>query len=178
MSCYEGPEPRDVSADLTTAALEPLAETCLLSFLDYCREENLENILFVRFPHVIATEDSYARFCRGNEAGRIIEEYGYDFINLEREYDQIGLVAAEDFYNEDHLNVYGQQKLTEYLGRILAEDYGVTESRLTEKQYRAWDKAALYSRRFYAYAENRMEQGLYGSPYETREFMEILENWE
>lgn len=178
LNTYQGPECRDVSGDQTTAPLEPMAEKYLLSFLDYCREEKIENILFVRFPHVIATEESYDRFCRGNEAGRIIREYGYDFLNLEQQYEQIGLVAQEDFYNEDHLNHRGQQKLTAWFGRILAEEYGVLETRLKEGQYRAWDQAALYSRRFYALAEQRMQQGIGGSMYENRELMKVLDNWE
>lgn len=174
LNCYQGPESRDVSGDQTTAPLEPLAEEYLHSFLAYCREEKIENILFVRFPHVIGTEESYERFCRGNEAGRIIQDYGFQFINLEQRYSEIGLVAQEDFYNEDHLNHRGQQKLTAYFGKILAEEYGVMETKLRDGQYRAWDQAALFSRRLYQVAEDRMTRGLRGSIYENREWMEIL----
>lgn len=175
MNCYEGPDHRDVSADLTRLPLEPMARQELIGFLEYCREEKIENILFVRFPHVIATEESYERYCRGNEAGQIIQEYGYDFVNLEREYAQIGLIAAEDFYNEDHTNYRGQQKLTEYFGRILVEEYGVTESQLTNVQKQDWDKAADYSRRFYAYAEAQMAKGLTGTLMEDRETLALLD---
>ena len=171
---YSGPDTRDVSGDDSTAPLEPLAREQLVSFLEYCREEGIENVLFVRFPHVIATEESYDRFCRGNEAGRIIREYGFDFLNFERQYEAIGLQANEDFYNEDHLNHIGQQKFTAYLSRILAEEYGVTESRLTDRQYRDWEETVLTTRRFYAYADDRLEKGIRGGLYEKRELLEAL----
>ena len=178
LSTHDGPDHRDVSSNMTTAPLEPMGEAYLLSFLNYCREENIDNVIFVRFPHVIGTEESYERFCRGNEAERIIREYGFDFINLERQFEDIGLDAHADFYNEDHLNIYGQQKLTAYFSRILAEEYGVMETVLKDGQYRAWDQAALYSRKFISYAQYRMERNQHGALYENRELMETLKNWE
>ena len=178
LSTHDGPDHRSVSDDRTTAPLEPLAESYLLSFLSYCKEEGIDNVLFVRFPHVISTEESYVRFCRGNEAERIIREHGFDFINLERQFEDIGLDAHADFYNEDHLNIYGQQKLTAYFSRILAEEYGVMETVLKDGQYRAWDQAALYSRKFISYAQYRMEQNQRGALYENRELIETLRNWE
>lgn len=177
LNTYRGPDHRDVSGDEATAPLEPVSESCLRSFLEFCKEEQVDNVIFVRFPHVIATDENYERFCRGNEAGRIIEEYGFEYLNLEKEFYQIGL-EPEDFYNEDHMNIYGQQKFTDYFGRILAEEYGIMETKLAQGQYHIWDKAALYTRRFYELADQRMQKDIGSSMYENRELMEILDNWE
>lgn len=177
LNTYRGPDHRDVSGDEATAPLEPVSESCLRSFLEFCKEEQVDNVIFVRFPHVISTDENYERFCRGNEAGRIIEEYGFEYLNLEKEFYQIGL-EPEDFYNEDHMNIYGQQKFTDYFGRILAEEYGIMETKLAQGQYHIWDKAALYTRRFYELADQRMQKDIGSSMYENRELMEILDNWE
>ena len=175
LNCYSGPASRNVSGDMTTAPLEPLAEECLVDFLDYCKEEKIDNLLFVRFPHVIATEESYERYCRGNEAERIIREYGYDFLNLERDGQAIGLDEATDYYNEDHLNYRGQQKLTAYLGKLLVDDYGVKPSELTQKQKEDWDTAAQYSRRFYALCDEWIDTQRGRALYESTSLMEILD---
>ena len=177
LNTYRGPDHRDVSGDEATAPLEPVSESCLRSFLEFCKEEQVDNVIFVRFPHVISTDENHERFCRGNEAGRIIEEYGFEYLNLEKEFYQIGL-EPEDFYNEDHMNIYGQQKFTDYFGRILAEEYGIMETKLAQGQYHIWDKAALYTRRFYELADQRMQKDIGSSMYENRELMEILDNWE
>lgn len=174
INTYEAPAMRDIAADHSIAPLEPMANAHLISFLEYCRENQLENVLFVRFPHIVSTEGSYERFQRCNEAERIVEEYGYDFVNMEREYEGIGLDFSKDFYNEDHLTVSGQKKLTEYFGRILTEEYGVTESDLTEKQRQSWEESAQLNRLFYEHCQERLENGEFGACYETRELVEML----
>lgn len=166
---------RDVAGDSSTASLEPESEAHLRGFLELCREKGLKNVLFVRFPHVMLGEDSYERFRRGNEAQRIIEEYGYPFINMEREPQEIGLDFSTDFYNEDHTNIFGQQKITDYLGRLLVEEYGLTASVLTEEQRRDWETAAEYNQLFYDYCEECFRSGAYDSYYETRALIERLE---
>ena len=177
MNRYQGPDSRDVSSDMTTMPLDENSEQDLRDFLLFCRENHPENILFVRFPHVISTDETYERFCRGNEAGRIIEEYGFEYLNLEKEFYQIGL-EPEDFYNEDHMNIYGQQKFTDYFGRILTEKYHVTKSEPKGKLLRDWEEAVFYSRRFYAYADAQISQGKTGTLFEDPEQLEILKNWE
>lgn len=165
---------RDVANDYSTAPLEPLAEQYLISLLEYCKENQLDNILFVRFPHVIYNDTNYARFQRCNEAERIIEEYGFDFVNLERDHEGIGLDFAADFYNDDHLNLSGQRKVTEYLSQLLVDSYGITESSLTPKQREQWDAAAQYNQLFYEYCDECMQNEAFGAYYETSELIDIL----
>ena len=173
---YDAPVTRDVKDDFSMEPLEPHCERYLISFLEFCREEGLENILFVRFPHIIADDWNYHRFRRCNQAEQIIREYGYDFVNLERESDRIGLDFSRDFYNADHLNYMGQQKLTACFGQILTEEYGVGRSDLSAEQKAAWDKAAQYVHQFYRFCEKAMENGNHDVYYETRDLLQQLEN--
>lgn len=173
---YKAPASRAVAGDLSTAPLEPQAEVCLRGFLEYCRDEGIDNILFVRFPHIIANDALYTRFQRGNRAGEIIQEYGYPFVNLERDNEEIGLDYSSDFYNEDHLDLSGQKKLTEYLGKLLKEEYGVEGRSLTEKQWDQWGRAADYGRAFYELCQEHTQNNVHGFFYETGELVEQLKD--
>lgn len=171
---FDAPLSMDVTRDDSAEPLEPQSEAYLISFLEFCRENHLDNVIFVRFPHIIASDWNYHRFRRCNEAERIITQYGFDFINLERDNAQLGLDWSGDFYNDDHLNYVGQQKLTACLGKILVEQYGVEKSDLTLLQQKNWEMAAEYSHRFYDFCEEAMEAGNYDVYYETRWLLEQL----
>ena len=166
---------KNIKNDFSVADIEPNAEVCLIDFLDYCKNEKIDNIIFTRFPHIIGTEDSYERFKRGNEAEKIIKSYGFDFINLERNSDLIGLDYENDFYNDDHLNIYGQQKFTKYLGNLLINDYGITKSSLSDEVKKNWDISAEYNDLFYEYCESKMQEGADAWPYETSDVIQELD---
>lgn len=172
---FEAPPMRDVTQDLSRAPMEPESEKYLRSFLEYCRDSGIDNVLFVRFPHIIADDWNYGRYQRGNEAEQIILEYGYPFVNMEREYQQIGLDFAADFYNIDHLNANGQKKLTEYFGRILVEDFGVGKSQLSEENRQIWEAAAEYGYLLYDLCEEHTARNEYGFFAETRDLIATLD---
>jgi len=164
-----------VLMDMSRAPMEPSAEQILRSFLAFCQAEGIEDILFVYFPHVINSEASYSRYQRGNEAQRIIEDQGYPVINMERNPYVIGLDFQNDFSDEEHLNSYGQKKLTKYLGEVLVEEYGVTGRQLTDEQRENWNTAAWYMAQFYEYAHAYEMAGWNNAYfYETTELIETL----
>lgn len=134
------------------------SEHYLRELLDYCRSENITNIVFARFPHAV-TYKQIARFKRTNTAGDIIAEYGYDFLNFEKDFDDTGLDTAVDFYNPDHMNVYGQKKFTEHLGGILRDKYGISESELTASQKSEWDKSVEYYEAYFKYSDSVIKNG-------------------
>ncbi len=123
--------------------LEEIAEKSLRDLLEYCRSEGLDNVVFTRFPHIV-TERTYSRFERNNTVADIVAEYGYDYLNFERDFAQTGLDESTDFYNFDHLNVYGQKKFTAYLTDYLKEHYGLSSHTLSEAQKDEWDACADY----------------------------------
>ena len=70
----------------------------------------------------------------------------FDFINFERD-STVMSYPAEEYYNVQHLNIYGSAKFTEYLGTILTEKYGVHKSELTANVWaeRQWNgKFSIY----------------------------------
>lgn len=80
-------------------------------------------------------------------------ERGIDYINTLLYTDEIGLDMNVDTYDEGlHLNVYGAEKLSVWLGRDLKERYGLTDFR---------DDAALaevYNQRLEEYTWEKAEQ--------------------
>ena len=143
----EGPNmpPRDLKQDYSKQSLDEGAERALREFLEYCQAKKLP-VLFTCFPHQITTEDNriYRNFQRTNTIEEIVKEYGFPYLNLERLIQEIGLDPAHDYYNEGHLNIYGQRKFTEFFSQYLAEECGVTPGNHTQAQKDSWDESAEY----------------------------------
>lgn len=138
--------------------LNGTALRCLRGLLDYCREENLENVVFVRFPHLLVKK-RLPQLHRSNAVGDLVAEYGYDYINFDGRLAEAGLDAEKDFYDLDHLNIYGQKKFTEYLGRMLQETYGVGAGSLLPAQRERWDSCIKYYEAFCRYADELILRG-------------------
>ena len=99
------------------------------------------------------------RFRRANGAGEIINSYGYDFINLERDVLKTGIDSETDFYNYDHMNIYGAIKFTDYLGNIIQNKYGVAPSKLSDKQKENWDESVEYFEKLRKYCDDLIKSG-------------------
>lgn len=140
----------------------PLAvngERYLRQTLDYLKENNITNVMFMRFPHIV-TESGVTRFKRCNEAAKIIESYGYDFVNLEQNGDWAGIDVNKDYYNWDHLNVYGSEKVTDYVANMLQTKYGITKTELTDKQKAEWDDSVNHYHMIYNYCQEMIKRRL------------------
>lgn len=140
----------------------PLAvngERYLRQTLDYLKENNITNVMFMRFPHIV-TESGVTRFKRCNEAAKIIESYGYDFVNLERNGDWAGIDVNKDYYNWDHLNVYGSEKVTDYVANMLQTKYGITKTELTDKQKAEWNDSVNHYHMIYNYCQEMIKRRL------------------
>ena len=145
----------NLPGDNKTLALDKRYEPKLKEFLQYLKDEKIENVLFMRMPHLV-TKQTYNRFKRGNEAGRMIQEAGFDFINLERDEEMMSL-PADYYYNLDHLNINGAEKLTSKVGNILTEKYHVEKAKLTDKQAAEWQESVDFYHDYYAYVNNLMK---------------------
>lgn len=93
----------------------------LISLLDFCKEKGLEQVLFIRTPHCVNNKSPKTY----KKIQKAVESYGYDFVNFEHSFDEIGLDTKYDFYNYDHLNVYGMEKHTKYLSEYFLNNYDI-----------------------------------------------------
>ena len=128
------------------------SEKALRDLLQFCKDEKLENVVFARFPHIVVSR-TFDRFERSNAAGDIVKEYGFDYLNFEKDFAQTGLSEETDFYNLDHLNVYGQKKFTAYVMDVLKQRYGLAPGEHSEAAVKEWETCADYYDAYYAYSD-------------------------
>ena len=135
------------------------SERYLRETLQYLKDNDIKNVVFMRFPHIVRAQ-AYNRFKRTNAAADIIAEYGYDFINLERYSADVGIDVNADFYNWDHLNIYGSEKLTDYVCRTMMNKYGLTKAELTDQQKADWEDSVNYYHMIYNYSQEMINRRL------------------
>ena len=134
-------------------ALIPQYDQKLREFLQFLKDEGLsDKVIFIRMPHSVDAS-TYGRFKRANEAGDIIKSYGFEFINFERDPKTLAYPTS-DYYNIDHLNIYGAEKFTTYFGDMLVNKYGVKPTEKSDKQKANWDTAAEYYHKLYDYCDH------------------------
>lgn len=147
----------DTTNDTSTLSLTNLSEYYLRDLLQYLKDENIDNVLFMRIPHRI-TEKTYPVYQRANEAEKIIKEYGFSYVDFESQKEEIGLDMTEDFYNDHHMNLFGQKKFTDYFGKYLVEHYGLGDSDHSEKIAKRWDKSAEETDECISYTQKMLDK--------------------
>ncbi len=105
-------------------------ESLLYEFLDFCRKNNIDNIVFCDFPKAYCNEEKYNDLLAYEEYGayneKIIREYGYDIINFNNLNNPCGLEVA-DFADSFHLKYTGAEKISKYLANYLENHFEVRE---------------------------------------------------
>ena len=121
--------------------LDPVKETSLREMLEYLNE-NVQNALFVAGPIPITRETEM----QYNMIGDIVSSYGYEFLNTNDHYREMGIDFAADFYNAGHVNVYGAQKYTRFVADHIKGKYSVPDHR-GDKDYEEWDENYLSAKK-------------------------------
>lgn len=140
-------ELKDVKRELGTKGQESLEE-----LLSYCNEQNLDNVLFVRWPHKEKTIAKTQKVLDNIE--EMVRAHGYDYVSFGNSYEEIGLELSEDFYNSQHLNIFGMQKYTAFFGDYLVQNYNLP-SKHKEEIIEEWSECAEYMHRMVAYCEKK-----------------------
>ncbi len=136
----------DVSGVLDVGVMTEKTEEYLLKIIELAEEEDIP-LLLVSAPYMgITVEDKMIY----NQIELIAEEYGVHFIDFNEYYNEIGFDPATDFAESSHLNYYGSEKYTRFLGRYISDNYEVTDRRGDEK-YASWDANSEFYRK---HAEN------------------------
>lgn len=95
-----------------------------------CKERAIE-IIFYTVPY----EGTYGF---SDEMKEYAEKTGYRYLNLFEKTEEIGLDCNTDFQDKGHLNSSGAEKVANYLGKYIVENYDVTDMR--EVQGNIWEK--------------------------------------
>lgn len=78
-----------------------------------------------------------------NAAQLYVEERGFKYTDFNRMVYEIGIDVNHDFIDPAHLNAYGAEKLSRYLGNKLVNEYGL-ESHAGDSKYYQWDLDAKW----------------------------------
>ena len=137
--------------------LDPELQQNLFDLLDYSKEQNL-NVIFVRAPHFV-TEKTYDRVKRSNKMASILKERGFSYYAFENNTAAIGIDDSRDFYNEDHMNVYGAIKFTDFLADGLVNSESLEIDPQSDLQKEMWDEVVTTTNQLYRYCDDLMTNG-------------------
>ena len=140
-------------------SMNSTSEAILKEFLDYCNTESIKNIIFCRFPHKF-TIDNEGFVYRKNSCKELINSYGYKFWDFEKDYQAIGIDLKQDFYNCNHMNVFGAEKMTQYIARNFKEQCGELDRTLNEKQREQWSDTVMVTDRFICFSKTRINDDI------------------
>lgn len=137
---------KPLSKECFTADTEPLDKKTaeiIRSFIKYCRAQNVD-MLFVKYPSRPTYEEDFMANMRQNSVLELARSEGCKTLDLERNFNEVGLNLKTDFYNRSHTNHRGQRKLTKHLGAYIQNNMGIGPSHLKVHDKNNWDKAADY----------------------------------
>ena len=166
----------DVSKDNNTLPLTKKSEEYLIDFMDYCKSKGLINVVFVRFPHPIKEGvESYDCFARSNTVEKMVTASGFQYIGYDKQIQDIGLDYKTDFYDGNHLNVYGQAKMTKYFSTDLMQRFQLVPKQQSEKNVLLWEDSVRYTEAYFQEIDKRIKANAEDWPYEDEEFINSLE---
>lgn len=140
-----------------TLPLDPKLESQLRELLDYAKQNNV-NLVFVRAPHYV-TKETYDRVKRSNQMAHIVNEEGFSYYTFESDARDIGIDDQHDFYNAEHMNVYGALKFTDYVAERLVKTEDLKPGYLTEEQKEGWKEVSKTTNQLYRYCDDMMTKG-------------------
>lgn len=140
-----------------TLPLDPKLESQLRELLNYAKENNI-NLVFVRAPHYV-TKETYDRVKRSNQMAHIVNEEGFSYYTFESDARDIGIDDQHDFYNAEHMNVYGALKFTDYVAERLVKTEDLKPGYLTEEQKEGWKEVSKTTNQLYRYCDDMMTKG-------------------
>ena len=164
--------------DHGTLPIEDYREEAIRDLCQYCIDNDVK-VMFVSSPVCLENVEKRQKY---NYIGEIIQEYGLFFRDFNYEYDEIGIVFEEDYYDRDHCNIYGSMKYTDYLCRILLEEHGFEDKR-GQEGYESWEQGAADYKAVVAeaLAENYVEDGRRFTPDHfglEDDVYAVFESWE
>ncbi len=98
-------------------------------------EEHGSKIEFIVIPFAETRENQLIL----NAAEEMLSAGNYSFTNYNKMLNEVGIDLQNDFADVFHLNVYGAEKLTSYIGMELTEKYDLLDHR-GDDRYWQWDE--------------------------------------
>lgn len=134
--------------------------------MTYCNERGLQNVLFVRFPHMNKdTEPEIAA-----EITDMANGHGYKFVDFSYSKEEAGIVPVYDYYNDEHFNVRGARKFTSYFGNYLVNNYEL-KNNYSEELKKSWEDSVVKTEEILTRAEQDIDKNLGRNYYELSVYL-------
>lgn len=105
----------------------------LEKMVELCRDKGIEFVLLS-----LPSPKDY-NYESHNSAQMLAEKYGITYLDMNLITEEIGIDWNQDVLDgAEHLNVYGAEKTSIYLGNYLIENYGIQNHR-GEEEYQSWN---------------------------------------
>lgn len=104
-----------------------------IDLIDYCTQEKL-TVLFIVHSYCQTKEHKM----KYNYMKRIIEDNGFEFLNTNDYCKDIGLDYSMDMFNNDHVNVFGAEKYTDFVAKYINKHYYLPDKR-NQSAYEEWN---------------------------------------
>ncbi len=139
--------------EFETEEVQPIAKASdeILDELLNCLDKAGVKALFVISPYM-ETAEHKKMF---NYVEKRVTERGYDFLDANEYYDDMGIDFKRDFYNESHVTVYGSEKYTDFLSEYIVNKYNLKDHR-NDPYYSEWDNSLEGWDAFYNQAIDNM----------------------
>ena len=129
----KGYYPTSKVSALTPAAVDPekmsalpnSAISYLKEILEVCKKHPETEYIFGEMPRILTEGTALDRYYQLRSAKSVVEEYGFTYLDWCDKTDEIGLDPNRDQRDENHLNHRGAKKFSLYLGKYVAERYGL-----------------------------------------------------
>lgn len=115
-------------------AIDASKEEYLRMIIEMVKREGINLVLYVAPYNMQCPEEEWAQL---DYVEQIAREYNVPMLNFNKMTDELGIDFAMDYADTHHLNVFGGEKLTAYLGEYLTENYNIPDRR-GEKGYEKW----------------------------------------
>lgn len=153
-----------ICTDITeTAPIPPEQEERLYELLSYLQKEG-QQALFIVSPYRVE-EEEMKMF---NYMKPIIASYGYDFVNMNEYYEEIGLDFETDYYDfGGHVNTFGAEKCTLFLEKLL-ERFRIPDKR-GQEGFESYQQSYEYYLEVGGQALKTIQEHIEKGEYVTRE---------
>lgn len=105
--------------------------------VDYCKEEEID-ITFVLVPQASKEETQLGQ---QNAALDLVEELGYEVLDMRACADEVGIDYTTDFYNNKHTNIHGAIKVSNYISKHLLDKYDDLQDKRDDEGYSKWNES-------------------------------------
>lgn len=140
-------------------------ENILKEIIDYSKKQNIKLLLTV-VPYSDKNTIKEQKYY--NEIPLLLEKEDVNFINYFHHLDELNLNFSTDFRDDDHLNFYGAQKITNHIGKYIKEHYDIPDRRL-DPTYTKWNED------YKLYVQDTFSQELNATK-NSEKYLELLTN--